>query len=449
MVDWTEKEVKGWSRLNSAWLWQWADGAWLHLSPVLARTVADRLAQLQETPSLPILLIARDPLLFLGSLFAALISERPIFIANPAWQTQEWHQVGQILPPITIWTDLVNLDLPNFDQAPRPQPGWMMIPTGGSSGQIQFAIHTPGTILAAIQSFQTGYGLSKIDSLNPLPLHHVSGLMPVLRSFFTGGTVKLLSDWRIFGHLPPDSVQNHIFSLVPRQLQTLLDSGQAIPPLQALQMILLGGGPSWQTLLEQARKENLPLSPCYGMTETLGLIARIPVREFQDNPTAAYQVLPNVSLDILSPDPAGIGTIKLQTPALMVGYYPERLTIPGLITGDLGSLNGHQQLTLWGRQQRLIMTGGEKVLPEEVEAVIQNTGLVADVYVFGQDDATWGEIVTAIYVPAGPGVTEADLKAALVGQLSYYKHPKHWQSVAKLPRTPQGKLHPGQLQKLT
>ncbi|AFY60162.1 acyl-CoA synthetase (AMP-forming)/AMP-acid ligase II [Synechococcus sp. PCC 6312] len=437
-----------WSRLNSAWIWQWKDGAWSDLSPVLARMAANQLDKLQATPDLPILLQAQDPIFYLGSVFAALISKRPIFIANPAWQTQEWKQVEQLLSPVTIWTDLVNLDLPSFDQAPRPKPGWIMIPTGGSSGQIQFAIHTQETMLAAIKSFQMGYGLNVIDSLNCLPLHHVSGLMPILRSFFTGGTVKLLPDWRTITQLPPDSIQNHILSLVPRQLQALLDSGQAIPTLQALQVILLGGGPSWQTLLEQARSQNLPLSPCYGMTETLGLIARIPVVEFQETPTAAYQVLPDVSLDILTPDPAGIGTIKLQTPALMVGYYPERLTTPGLITGDLGSLNGNQQLTLQGRQQRLIITGGEKVQPEEVEVVIQNTGLVEDVYVFGQADATWGEIVTAMYVPAGPGVTEAVLKAALAGQLSRYKHPQQWQAVTKLPRTPQGKLRYEQAQGL-
>lgn len=440
MADWMEKGRKDWSRLNSAWLCQWSDGDWSDLSPVLAQTVAERAAQLAETPDLPILLVSQDPLFFLGSLFAALISQQPIFIGNPAWQTQEWSQVEQLLPPVTIWTDLVNLDLPDFHQAPRPHPAWIMIPTGGSSGQIKFAIHTLETILAAVQSFQMGYGLEKIDSLNCLPLYHVSGLMPVLRSFFTSGTVQLLPDWRALPQLPPDSIQHRILSLVPRQLQDLLDSEQTIPTLQALKLILLGGGPIWQTLLRQARESKIPLSPCYGMTETLGLIARIPVAEFQDNPTAAYHVLPGVAVDVLAPDLAGIGTIQVQTLALMLGYYPELRTTPGLVTGDLGSLDEHQHLTLHGRQQRLIITGGEKVLAEEVEAVILNTGLVSDVYVYGQEDRAWGEVVSAIYMPAGPGVTESNLKAALTGQLSPYKHPKQWQAVPQLPRTPQGKL---------
>lgn len=448
-MDGAATRLNPWSRLNSAWIWQWDGGAWSDLSPVLAQTVAQQLSQLNQNPHLPVLLIGQDPLFFLGSMFATLISQRPLFIANPAWQAQEWDQVSQVLPPVILWTDLSDLDLPPFAQPPRPESGWIMIPTGGSSGQIKFAIHTPSTILAAINSFQTSYGLTEIDSLNTLPLHHVSGLMPILRSFVTGGTVKLLPDWRTLRQLPPDAGQNHILSLVPRQLQELLGSDPAIPILQAMQVILLGGAPPWETLLNLAHAKNLPLSPCYGMTETLGLIARIPVTTFQKNPAAAYQALPGVTLHIDNPDREGIGPIQIQTPALMLGYYPQPLLTPGLVTHDLGRLNRKQELTLQGRQQRLIITGGEKVQPEEVEVAIQNTGLVSDVYVYGQPDPVWGEIVSVLYVPAWPGVTNTDLKAGLVGQLSRYKHPQHWQSVTKLPRTPQGKLHPGQLQRLT
>jgi len=62
-----------------------------------------------------------------------------------------------------------------------------MIPTGGSSGQIRFAIRE--TLMASVRGFQQYFQLNQVNSLCVLPLYHVSGLMQFLRSFTTGGSL--------------------------------------------------------------------------------------------------------------------------------------------------------------------------------------------------------------------------------------------------------------------
>ncbi len=419
--------------------WIGADGSATNLEASLRQKIHARLRELEQQPELPILLVAQDPVYFLSCFFAAWFCQRPIFIANPAWKRQEWLRVSSVVPPGLLWSEHP-LELKNFHGVNTTIPGQILIPTGGSSGQIRFAIHTPSTVQAAIQSFQIASGLTTIHSLSGLPLHHVSGLMPILRSVLTGGTVTLLQAWRGVANLNISTVQGRVLSLVPTQLHQLLESPSAVQVLQACQLILVGGSPSWSTLLSQARSGQLPLSPCYGMTETLGLIAWIAPENFLGGESVAYEPLPNVTITILNPDTTGIGQLQIQTPALNHGYYPVLFPHPRLLTHDLGTLNRSGQLEIKGRQPRMIITGGENVLAEEVEAAIRNTGLVRDVHVLGVVDPVWGQVVKAIYAPTGSGVTTALIEQALLGQLSRYKHPKQWQAVEELPRTPQGKL---------
>ena len=102
----------------------------------------------------------------------------------------------------------------------------------------------------------------------------------------------------------------------------------------------------------------------------------------------------------------------------------------------------------------MIISGGENIIPAEVEAAIRSTNLVADVAVLGVRDRHWGEAVTAIYVPLRninsseePADTEiAPIKAALAKSLNRIKHPKHWIAVSALPCNAQGKVNRSELQ---
>jgi O-succinylbenzoic acid--CoA ligase len=93
-----------------------------------------------------------------------------------------------------------------------------------------------------------------------------------------------------------------------------------------------------------------------------------------------------------------------------------------------------------GRRNTLIISGGEKVLPQEIEALLLGTGQVADVCVVGVPDRQWGQRVGALIVPTPEFRGIEALAALLRPHLAPYKQPKQWRIVSALPRTPAGKL---------
>jgi acyl-CoA synthetase (AMP-forming)/AMP-acid ligase II len=94
-----------------------------------------------------------------------------------------------------------------------------------------------------------------------------------------------------------------------------------------------------------------------------------------------------------------------------------------------------------GRSSELIVTGGENVMPAEVEAVLLSHPAVADAAVVGRPDPEWQEAVCALIVLAdGAEVTEDELRDHCTASLAGFKVPKRVDFVSSLPRTPSGKL---------
>jgi O-succinylbenzoic acid--CoA ligase len=114
----------------------------------------------------------------------------------------------------------------------------------------------------------------------------------------------------------------------------------------------------------------------------------------------------------------------------------------------LGFFDAQGYLNIVGRSSNKIITGGENVYPDEVEAAIRSTQLVNDVCVIGISDRNWGQAVTALYVPSNSSVTTTALQSALENELSKFKRPKYWISLPNLPRNPQGKINQEQLQQI-
>jgi O-succinylbenzoic acid--CoA ligase len=110
-------------------------------------------------------------------------------------------------------------------------------------------------------------------------------------------------------------------------------------------------------------------------------------------------------------------------------------------TGDLGCLDSSGRLTVRGRADEIIVTGGHKVVPGEVEAVLQSCPGVSEVAVVGEPDPEWGERVTAVVVPANP----ADppplklLRLHVKQRLPRYAAPSRVVMVDAVPVLPSGK----------
>ncbi|MEG4025187.1 2-succinylbenzoate--CoA ligase [Microcoleus sp. S13C4] len=436
--------------------------------------IVDRLFQeitqspARETPP-KICLAEPEPLQFLASFTAARAAKCPIFLCNPNWVKQEWQQVFDLVQPDLIWGQC---PLPTTPHIPVREGGLplysrefhspgksgfdtIMIPTGGSSGKIRFAIHTWDTLTASVQGFQQYFQVDQINSFCVLPLYHVSGLMQFMRSFTTGGKLavqpfKELEKGKICDIKP----EEFFISLVPTQLQRLLQNPDTANWLGRFRAVLLGGAPAWPELLETARNYQVKLAPSYGMTETASQIATLKPEDFLAGNNSSGQTLPHAQITIRSANGAilcdnQIGNIVVSAKSLALGYYPENFGDREYFPlDDLGFFDKNNYLNIVGRSSDKIITGGENVFPAEVEAVVRSTNLVADIAVIGLPDKDWGQVVTAIYVPANSEVTVKNLQAAIEDKLSKFKRPKYWVIVEKLPRNSQGKVNREQLQKI-
>ncbi|BCL32695.1 AMP-binding protein [Streptomyces aurantiacus] len=109
-------------------------------------------------------------------------------------------------------------------------------------------------------------------------------------------------------------------------------------------------------------------------------------------------------------------------------------------TGDGGYLDDEGYLVISDRKKDVIISGGENVSSIEVEDVITSHPAVREVAVIGIPDAKWGELVTALVVTDGSGVTAEELIAHCRGRLAGFKTPKRVDFVESLPRTATGKL---------
>ncbi|MGB3208592.1 MAG: 2-succinylbenzoate--CoA ligase, partial [Crinalium sp.] len=421
------------------------------------------------------------PIKFIAGFIAATTANCPVFLCNPNWVKAEWEQVFNLVQPDIIWGEL-NFTFPHT-HTPKSvlntsHSGLIMIPTGGSSGEIKFAIHTWQTLMASVQGFTKYFAIDKVNSFCILPLYHVSGLMQLMRSLTTNGQLVILPFKTLETTLTPLPVDgegqgvgfsnyspspkinliNNInpaeffLSLVPTQLQRLLNYSPTW--LSNFHTVLLGGAPAWLELLETARSHNIRLAPTYGMTETASQIATLKPEAFLNGINNCGQILPHADIkicneqgEILNNNQTGIITIKSNSLAL--GYYPKLFKNQyNFSVDDLGFIDGNGYLNIIDRNSNKIISGGENVFPTEVEASILATKLVKDIAVLGLPDKHWGQVVTAVYVPINLEVSNDILQNLITNKISKFKQPKYWIAVDKLPRNQQGKINRKQLEKI-
>ncbi|MFQ4145714.1 2-succinylbenzoate--CoA ligase [Chlorogloeopsis sp. ULAP02] len=426
-----------------------------------------------QTPP-KIILAEREPARFLAGFLAACASNSSVFLCNPNWVKHEWQQVLELVQPDIIWG--IELrghrevgtrgsgelrgcgekeTLGRFSDSPQ-----IMIPTGGSSGKIKFAIHTWDTLIASVHGFTEYFQLHQVNSFCVLPLYHVSGLMQFMRCFITSGKLVILPFQQLeFGQLVNINLSDFFISLVPTQLQRLLQNLDLTQWLSQFQTVLLGGAPAWDELLEKARYYQIHLSLTYGMTETASGIATLKPDDFLHGKVNCGQILPHAKVTICSEQGEvlhtnQIGNIAIQAKSLYLGYYPLntafRVANSGSVsifkTDDLGFFDNEGYLNIIGRSSSKIITGGENVYPLEIEAAIRATAMVTDICVIGIPDQDWGQAVTAIYVPKHENTSLEEIQNLLKDKLSKFKIPKYWIPVQFLPRNSQGKINRQQLQ---
>jgi len=313
--------------------------------------------------------------------------------------------------------------------------GWLRVATGGTSGERRWARHDERTLTAAVRGFCAHFGFTRVNAVDVLPAYHVSGLMARVRCAETGGRHVAWSWKRLESGERPEldlAQGDWVLSLVPTQVQRLLVSPEAVAWLRDFKVIFIGGGPVWPELADSAARAGLRLSLSYGMTETAAMVAALRPEEFLAGARSCGGVLPHARITLDEN-----GRIGIAGESVFLGYGLSERAEEIFWTEDIGRWDERGYLAILGRRDAVIITGGKKVQPQEVEAALRASGEFSDVAVIGVPDAEWGEIVVACY-PAGGRAP--DLVRAVAGVRGAMK-PKRFLAVVDWPRAAQGKIN--------
>src|SRR5580698_1686584 len=327
----------------------------------------------------------------------------------------------------------------------------VIIGTSGSTGAPKGVELSASALLHSARA-----SLARVDArpgqrwLCCLPATHIAGIQVLVRSLVSG-TEPVLAD-RADAETVAGSGCAHV-SLVPVQLRRLLADqsrqSDVSTPLAGFASVLLGGAAAPQSLLDEARAAGVPVVTTYGMTETCGgcvydgrPLDGIEVLAWGDDPPEPPGPPPGGN----DPSVPSSGRIWIRGPVLFSRYRgpvtgTEVVRDGWFRTGDLGQVDASGRLTVRGRADDVINTGGHKVIPGEVAAVLGTCPGVQDVAVVGQPDAEWGERVIAVVVPADradPPTLEL-LRLHVRQRLPRYASPSRVVIVDAVPMLPSGK----------
>ena len=303
--------------------------------------------------------------------------------------------------------------------------------TSGTTGSPRAVGLTYGNHLWSAVGSAFNLGLEPTDRwLCCLPLFHVGGLSILMRSVIYGTTAVVHEGFdvdRLATSLVGDGVT--VISLVATQLARLLEAGVDLLPLRA---VLVGGGPVPGEVLEEALGRGATVVQTYGLTEAASQVTTLSPSEAHERAGSAGRPLLTTHLRISD------GEILVQGPTVAPGVADEA---GWLHTGDLGRIDEDGFLYVEDRIGDLIVTGGENVLPTEVEEVLMRHPGVAEAAAVGRSDPEWQEAVTAVVVlSADAEVSEEELRTHCAAELAGFKVPKRIEFASELPRTAAGKL---------
>ncbi len=303
--------------------------------------------------------------------------------------------------------------------------------TSGSSGTPRPIGLTYGNFLWSAVGSAFNIGVEPEDRwLCCLPLSHISGLGIVMRSVIYGTTAVVHDGFdvdRAGAALESDRIT--VVSLVATLLTRLLEAGADLSGPRA---ILVGGGPVPEEPLQEAIAKGATVVQTYGLTETCSQVTTLAPADARRKLGSAGRPLLTTHLRIQD------GEILVQGPTVAPGSADAD---GWLHTGDLGHIDEEGFLYVEDRIDDMIVSGGENVVPSEVEEVLLRHPEVADAAVVGREDPEWQQAVTAVVVlESDSTATPDDLRRHCAETLAGFKVPKRIELAAALPRTPSGKL---------
>ncbi|WP_435075857.1 o-succinylbenzoate--CoA ligase [Halorubrum sp. HHNYT27] len=354
---------------------------------------------------------------------------------------------------------------------PVDEPEWALddhlciLFTSGTTGEAKPVPLTAGNVYSSAIASAFRLGVDPGDRwLVSLSLHHMGGLAPVYRSALYGTTLVLREGFDPGGTADDiDTYDVTGVSLVPTMLKRMLDRRGTLS--DSLRVVLLGGAPAPNELLERCRDYSIPVFPTYGMTESASQIATATPTQTRKRLGTVGRPLFGTDITVVNESGAPVeagetGEIVVDGPTVTPGYLNppaagdgsaaevDRSSFGphGLHTGDVGKFDEKGYLYVLNRLDDRIISGGENVEPGEVADVFRAFDAVEDVSVVGLEDEYWGERVAALIEVGGredEAVDEAALDAFVRERLTGFKIPKTVAFVDALPRTISGTVDRG------
>lgn len=290
---------------------------------------------------------------------------------------------------------------PSLPEGELPADLAVAIATSGSTGTPKLSLLTAANLIASAEATAQRLG-GHGQWLLALPPHHIAGLQVLLRSIAAGTTPVALDPSGVTPFALVEATagmhaERRYTSLVPTLLARLVDDPLGLEALRRFDAILVGGAATPAALLDRARSEGVRVVTTYGMSETGGGCV------YNGQPLQGVAVRTDAA-----------GALEIGGPVVAHGYlgadtgaFRSEGGQRWFRTGDLGSVDDKGRVSVTGRADDLINTGGLKVAPRVVEeAVLAHVPAVTEAVVVGVPDPEWGQAVALVAVtsPGGPPV---------------------------------------------
>jgi acyl-CoA synthetase (AMP-forming)/AMP-acid ligase II len=338
---------------------------------------------------------------------------------------------------------------------PKPSDIALILHTSGTTSRPKRVPLSHQNILASCKNVSQTYGLTADDvSLCVMPLFHIHGIVAsMLSTFATGGKVVVVPRFNPLSFWT--TVREHgvtWYSAVPTIHKLLLSRNKDARPAGAeqLRFVRSCSAPLSPAMMEELETRfGVPVLEAYGMTEAAHQMASNPLAPAKRKPGSVGRPT-GLEIAILNEEgdelPAGAqGEVSIKGTNVFSGYEqnPEAnatsFTRGWFRTGDQGFLDDDGYLTLVGRIKELIVRGGEKISPVEIDEVLASHPAVSEAVCFAMPDKIYGEEVAAAVVLSSEE-TEKTLIAHCKALLADYKVPKVIHIVEAIPRTATGKI---------
>ncbi|SEO56388.1 AMP-binding protein [Trujillonella endophytica] len=339
---------------------------------------------------------------------------------------------------------------------PRPQRhSRLVVLTSGTTGRPKGASRpSDGAAADGVGALLGSIPLRARDTIVvPAPFFHAWGLASLLIGLGLSETIVTAPHFDPAGVLGlVDTHRADALILVPTMLQRIC----SLPPRElarfrtwSLRVIAASGSAIPGPLVTEVLDRFGPiLYNVYGSTEVAAATIAGP-RDLRAAPTTAGRRATGVRVAVLDPagSPAGAGEtgrVFVGNAARFDGYTGGggKESVDGLLsTGDLGHFDGRGLLFVDGREDDMIVSGGENVYPTEVEHLLNDHPDIEEAVVIGVEDPTFGRALKAVVVAKdGRSLDPEDLKAYVAERLARYKVPRQFAFLDELPRTATGKV---------